>query len=119
MQPPLALGEGPLQRQFVVVKDLPDHHPVGIAVSQGAQRLGERKGARLRLLMQMPLEQIGPRGGLGAADRRVIRQGGVVGQVVDHIEPKPIDAALQPESRDRQDRRAHLRLMEIEVGLTR
>ena len=55
----------------------------------------------------------------GIARRRIVPQLRVVEVVVRHVEPEAIHAQLQPETRNVDDRRAHIRVVEIQLRLRR
>ena len=71
------------------------------------------------LVVQVLLEIKGPRAPAVIGRGWIVGEAGVVHREIDRIEPKPIDAAIEPELAGGQKRFLNLRVMHIQVRLGR
>ena len=97
--------------------DLGDGEARAIFVHHGAEPAEECRDARMRLVVEMVLEVEGAGAPAGAEHRgRIVAQLGVVHREVDRVEPEAVDAALEPESGDVEQRVLHPGLWKLRSG---
>ena len=112
------------RRQRVLRGDLAQRGGARVVVEQGAQVLQEGEVLRLGVVVPVVLESVGVVGAEAAPAAQLRRLGRVVAQLtvveaeVDRIEAEAVDAAVEPEAHVVQLSCAHVRVVEIEVGLT-
>ena len=106
-----------LSLEHVLIEHLADHHPRVVTIGQSPQTGEERQSFGSGLVLHVPLELQGhPRGAVIARDR-IVAKFLVVEDVVDHIQPKAVDAAIQPELRHLEDGGLDIAVPVVEVGL--
>ncbi len=105
---------GHLQR--AVAEQLRHRHPPRLLVHHRAQFRGEDQGLGLLAVVDVQLhvvrlDRVQPVRG------RVVRQAGVMGEAVGHIQPETVHAPVQPEPRHVQQRLLHRGGVEVQVRL--
>ena len=109
--------------QAVVVADFADHGAAGVAVQQGAQLFQKPEVLGSAFVVHMVLAAVGvdrvDRGvvGVGLAAPRVVAQRLVMEIKIRGVEPVAVHSKLQPEAHIVEHGGAHLRVVEIQVGL--
>src|SRR3546814_14493927 len=85
--------------------DLGDGEALAIAVAHRAQPGEEIGDLGLALVVEMALEIERPRADMAVVGRgRIVAQRGVAHREVDRVESEAIDAAIEPEPRDKSGR---------------
>ena len=84
----------------MVTANLGQSEAVAVAVSHFAQPFEELRNIRMRLVVEMLLKIKGAGAFPTIGCWRIIAQFGIVHREVDRVDPKAVDAALEPEARD-------------------
>ena len=114
------LGGG---RQRILGGNFAERAGIRVTVQQGAHVFQQAEVLRLRVVVVVILERVGIVRAEAAAGAQLRRLGRVVAQLrvvvreVDRVQAEAVDAAIQPEPQVVDLRRAHLGIVEIEVGL--
>ncbi len=117
------IGRDRLQRAGSVAH-LANRTACVIRIEQRAEPLEEADILRLGLVVEMALHAVGVDvGGIQTGLLAVGQMGGIVARfavvevVVDRIQAKAVDTAIEPEAHRRKKRLLHLAIVEVEVGL--
>jgi len=114
----VALREGLHFPVIVRAADLCNGEAVGIGVEHGADLFQKQGKVRVALAIQFELEIEWP--GAQAAivgGWRIVAQFRIVHRMVDRVDAKAVDAPVQPEADDVEDRGLHVRVMQVQLRL--